>query len=196
MSRGFFKRPYTPHVWGTVSKDDSPPVPQAVPLSRDEWARAQYRAMSRAGGTRQQFDQRYLHSDMVVMDAHVDQIFWQMVRHEIRTNPQFVQHLEFISNFYEVPQHEFLERLKKRHWAQMQVWTDDRHHLKFRTEVFRAWRAAKEQIWDDDPANDVRHQLERDAEHAALLSHADRIADMWHDPSDLEMAQWLQELAQ
>jgi len=165
-------------------------------VSKDEWARAQYRAASRAGATIQDFEARYRHGDMMVMDAHVDQIFWQMVRMELRSNPQLQTWLEFIENFYEVPQHEFLERIKKRYWAQMQLMTDDRRHTKFVHEVFRAWRAAKEQIYDDDPASDVRRQIEADAVHFAQRSHADRLADQWADISDLEMIQILQQLGQ
>lgn len=165
-------------------------------VSKDEWARAQYRAASRAGATREQFEARYRHSDMAVMEAHVDQIFWQMVRMELRSNKDFPKWLEFIENFYEVPQHEFLERIKKRYWAQMQRMTDDHRHTKFLHEVFRAWRAAKEQIYDVDPAFDVRRQLEADAQQFAQRSWADRVADQWADISDLEMVQMLQQLAQ
>jgi len=125
-------------------------------VSRDDWARAQYRAASRAGVTKAHFERTYRHADMLVMDAHVDQIFWQMVRHELRSNPTFKMQLEFIENFYELPQHEFLLRIKTRFWALMQQWTDDRRHMAFRTEVMRAYKAAKEQIEDVDPANDER----------------------------------------
>jgi hypothetical protein len=38
----------------------------------------------------------------------------------------------------------------------MQLMTDDRSHRQFLTEIFRAWRAAKEQIADVDPAHDER----------------------------------------
>lgn len=88
---------------------------------------------------------------MVVMEAHVDQIFWQMVRKELRGHPKLQKWLEFIENYYEVPQHEFLERIKKRHWAQMQAWTDDRRHQSFLQEVYRAWHAAQEAIQQDHP---------------------------------------------
>jgi len=106
--------------------------------------------------TKAAFEANYRHADMLVMDAHVDQMFWQMVRHELRSNPTFKMQLEFIENFYELPQHEFLLRIKTRYWALMQQWTDDRRHLAFRTEVMRAYKAAKEQIEDVDPANDER----------------------------------------
>lgn len=142
------------------------------------------------------FEGHYNHSDMTVMDAHVDQIFWQMVRMELRSNKNLQKQLEFIEAFYEVPQHEFLERIKKRYWAQMQLWTDDRRHQKFLMEVFRAWRAAKEQIYDDDPATDVARQRQRDAQQFADRSWAERLNAAWSEPSDLEMAQWLQELGQ
>ena len=134
------------------------------------------------------------------MDAHVDQMFWQMVRHEMRTNPNFVSQMEFIESFYEVPQYEFLERIKKRYWAQMQKWTDDRRHQGFLNEVFRAWRAAKAEIYDVDPAHDAeRHRqrlLQEDAERFAARSWTERLQQQWHDPSDLEMAQWLRELGE
>jgi len=161
--RGVFKRPYVP-TWGrqrTQAEIDLDErldrLAAAQPaITKDEWARAQYRASSRAGATRQYFEGHFNHSDMVVMDAHVDQMFWQMVRHEMRTNKDFVRKLEFIEGFYEVPQHEFLERIKKRYWAQMQPMTDDPKHLRFLTEIHRAYAAAKEQIADVDPATDER----------------------------------------
>jgi len=114
------------------------------------------------------------------MEAHVDQMFWQMVREELRSHKDINMWLEFIANFYEVPQHEFLERIKNRHWAQMQVWTDDRRHLAFLTEVMRAFRAAKQQIDDVDPATDQRraHQawLEQEGREFAARMWAERRA--------------------
>lgn len=132
-------------------------------VSRDDWARAQYRAASRAGRTKKWFQDTFQHGDMRVMDEHVAQMFWQMVREEQRTNPKFDSQMQFIASFYEMPQHEFLERLMARHWAQMQPMTDDRSHRVFLLEVFRAWRAAKDQIEDVDPAHDERRA------HAAWL---------------------------
>jgi len=134
---GIKRRPFT----ASEEEDRRRPIwsaPVDDVVGRDEWARAQYRAASRAGVTRAEFEARYSHGDMLVMDAHVDQIFWQMVRHEMRTNRKFVSQMEFIANFYELPQHEFLERIKKRYWAQMQLMTDDRSHRQFLTEIFRA----------------------------------------------------------
>jgi len=200
-----FKRPYVP-TWGrqrTQSEIEQDERLEAIakdlagaPVSKTEWARAQYRAASRAGMSKADIEARYNYGDVRIMDAHVDQMFWQMVRHQMRTNKKFQSQLEFISNFYEVPQHEFLERIKKRHWAQMQVWTDDRLHLGFLTEVLRAYRAAKDQIADVDPANDVRRQLERDAQQFAQRAWAERLATNWNEPTDVEMAQWLQELGE
>lgn len=174
-----FKKPYVPHQWGRARTQaeidlDRRLDQQAARLSgpvisRDDWARAQYRAASRAGVTKAQFERAYRYSDMQVMDAHVDQIFWQMVRHEMRTNPTFRMQMEFIENFYELPQHEFLLRIKTRFWALMQQWTDDSRHIAFRTEVMRAYKAAKEQIEDVDPAND-----ERRAHQAFVAAHARR----------------------
>lgn len=142
------------------------------PVSKDEWARAQYRAASMAGRTKEWFERTYAHSHMQVMDAHVDQIFWQMVRMELRSNPKFEQWLQFIESFYEMPQHEFLERIKKRFWAQMQPMTQDGKHRVFVNEVFRAYRAAKEQIEDVDPALD-----EQRAYQAQLLAKARQEAE-------------------
>jgi len=163
MSRGTFKRAYTPRVQRqrTAEEEDldrrlESAVAKLVgtPISKDDWARAQYRASSRAGADRAYFEGHYGHADMVVMDAHVDQMFWQMVRHEMRTNPKFVKQMEFIESFYELPQHEFLERIKKRHWAQMQLWTDDRSHHHFLAEIWRAYHAAQMQI-EPHPMEDV-----------------------------------------
>jgi len=158
-----FKRPYVPHQWGRQRSAEEVELDRRLAqaavgpvISRDDWARAQYRAASRGGMTKAAFEANYRHADMLVMDAHVDQMFWQMVRHELRSNPTFKMQLEFIENFYELPQHEFLLRIKTRFWALMQQWTDDRRHLAFRTEVMRAYKAAKDQIEDVDPANDER----------------------------------------
>lgn len=158
-----FKRPYVPYQWGRERSAEEVELDRRLAqaavgpvISRDDWARAQYRAASRAGMTKAAFEANYRHADMLVMDAHVDQIFWQMVRHELRSNPTFNMQLQFIESFYELPQHEFLLRIKSRFWALMQQWTDDRRHLAFRTEVMRAYKAAKEQIEDVDPANDER----------------------------------------
>jgi len=160
LPRGQFKRPYTKYVPTTGEAARIPTGPIGQLVGKDEWARAQYRAASRAGATKAQMESRYNHSDLVVMDAHVDQMFWQMVRHELRSNPQVTQWLEFIESYYEMPQHEFLERIKKRYWAQMQKWTDDRRHQAFLTELMRAYRAAKAEIDDVDPANDERKAKE------------------------------------
>jgi len=165
-------------------------APVAPPISKDEWARAQYRAASRAGATRDYFESHYGHSDMQVMDAHVDQIFWQMVRMEMRKNEKFVQQLEFISNYYEVPQHEFLERIKKRYWAQMQLMTDDRKHLQFLKEVFRAWSAAKEAIADVDPARD-----EQNARRAQFDARAAREAQYEHEYQETLNRAWYRQMA-
>jgi len=173
-----FKRPYVP-TWGRkrtqaeIEQDQRLEAATAAligpPVSKTEWARAQYRAASRAGMTKAQIEARYNYGDVRIMDEHVDQMFWQMVRHQLRTNPTFNVQLQFIESFYEVPQHEWLTRIKNRFWAQMQLWTDDRRHTKFLTEVFRAYRAAKEQIADVDPAND-----ERRAQEAFLDRHVHR----------------------
>jgi len=173
-----FKRPYVP-TWGRkrtqseVEQDERLEAATkaliAPPVSKTEWARAQYRAASRAGLTKAQIEARYHYGDVRIMDEHVDQMFWQMVRHQLRTNPTFNMQLQFIESFYELPQHEFLHRIKTRYWAQMQKWTDDRQHQAFRTEVFRAYRAAKEQIADVDPANDERRRQQ-----AFLAAHVRR----------------------
>ena len=192
-----FKRPYVP-TWGrqrTPQEVELDARLEAVsksligaPVSKTEWARAQYRAASRAGLTKAQIEARYNYGDVRIMDEHVDQMFWQMVRHQLRTSPTFNMHLQFIESFYEVPQHEFLNRIKMRYWAQMQKWTDDRRHQAFQTEVFRAYRAAKEQIEDVDPANDERraHQawLEADARRFAARQWREReqdaiVPEMW-----------------
>jgi len=115
-------------------------------VTRDEWARAQYRAASRAGATKELIHQRYQYRDLRVMDEHVDQIFWQMVRHEMRTNATFNQQMQLIEGYYELPQHEFLERIKNRFWALMQQMTDDKKHRLFLQEIYRAWHAAMEAI--------------------------------------------------
>lgn len=117
--------------------------------SRDDWARSQYRASSRSGADKAYFEGHYGAQDMAIMDKHVDQMFWQMVRQELRENLRFVKQMEFIEAFYEMPQHEFLDRIKKRHWAQMQRWTDDRHHRDFLMEIWRAWHAAQLQTEPD-----------------------------------------------
>jgi len=158
-----FKRPYVP-TWGRqrtqaeIEQDERLEAATkaliAPAVSKTEWARAQYRAASRAGMKKEQIEARYNYSDVRIMDEHVDQMFWQMVRHQLRTNPTLNMQLQFIESFYEVPQHEWLNRVKTRYWAQMQKWTDDRRHMNFLTEVLRAFRAAKEQIADVDPAND------------------------------------------
>lgn len=163
MSKGVFKRPYVRQQQRQRSEeevlldkrlDDAVAKLVGTPISKDDWARAQYRASSRAGADRAYFEGHYGHADMVVMDAHVDQMFWQMVRDEMRKNPRFVKQMEFIESFYELPQHEFLERIKKRYWAQMQLWTDDRSHQKFLTEVWRAYHAAQMQL-ESHPYADV-----------------------------------------
>jgi len=187
-----FKRPYAPHQWGRQRTQAEVDTDRRLDqlgaqaasnvFSRDDWARAQYRAASRAGVTKAQFERTYRHSDMQVMDAHVDQMFWQMVRHELRTNPTFNMQMQFIEQFYELPQHEFLLRIKTRFWALMQQWTDDRRHMAFRTEVMRAYKAAKEQIEDVDPAND-----ERRAQRAFVQAHVRRqmiAEDDWRRPDE------------
>lgn len=207
-----FKRPYQPHQWGRQRSEDEVDLDRRLDanaraaagqrLGRDDWVKAQYRAMSRSGAkSRAYFEGHFQPADVRIMDAHVDQMFWQMVRMELRKAGSKLQDwLEFIESFYEIPQEEFLIRIKNRYWAQMQVMTEDRNHWKFLQEVYRAWHGAKQQIYDDDPAHDARRrlqqQLQADAEQAAAMSHADRLADAWHDPSDLEMAQWLQELGE
>jgi len=115
-------------------------------ISRDEWVRAQYRAASRGGATKAEIESRFTHSDLKVMDDHVMQMFWQMVRHEMRTNPKYNQQMQFIASFYELPEHEFLIRLARRFWAQMQRMTDDKTHGTFLQEIYRAWHAAQMQI--------------------------------------------------
>jgi len=165
-----FKRPWVPQ-WGRqrtqaeIEQDQRLEAATkaliAPPVSKTEWARAQYRAASRAGLTKAQIEARYNYGDVRIMDEHVDQMFWQMVRHQLRTNPTFNMQLQFIESFYELPQHEFLHRIKTRYWAQMQKWTDDRQHQAFRTEVF--------QSADVDPAND-----ERRAQAAFLAAHVRR----------------------
>jgi len=186
-----FKRPWVPQ-WGRqrtqaeIEQDQRLEAASnaliAPPVSKDEWARAQYRAASRAGLTKAQIEARYNYGDVRVMDQHVDQMFWQMVRHQLRTNPTFNMQLQFIESFYELPQHEFLNRIKTRYWAQMQKWTDDRQHQAFRTEVFRAYRSAKQQIEDVDPANDERR---RQAAFVAAHVRRQMIAeDDWRRPDE------------
>lgn len=207
-----FKRPYVPHQWGRQRSEEEVALDRrldanaraasAQRLGRDDWIKAQYRAMSRSGAmSKAYFEGHFQPSDVRVMDAHVDQMFWQMVRMELRKpGGMLAGWLEFIENFYEIPQEEFLNRIKNRYWAQMQVMTDDRNHRKFLQEVYRAWHGAKQQIYDDDPVHDerrrIQQQLQADAERAAAMSHADRLAEAWRDPSDLEMAQWLRELGE
>lgn len=145
-------------------------------VGRDDWARAQYRASSRAGKTREWFEANFRHADMQIMDAHVDQMFWQMVRHEMRTNPRFVKQMEFIASFYEMPQHEFLEKLKKRHWAQMQMMTDDRQHSAFLMEVWRAWHAAQLQI---EPHPYQARAEKHAASERAYLQSADHLREQY-----------------
>jgi len=186
-----FKRPFVPQ-WGRQRTQAEVELDRRLEeaarrlagpaIGRDEWVRAQYRAASRGGATKAQIEQRFNHSDMQIMDAHVDQMFWQMVRHELRTNPTFDMQLQFIERFYELPQHEFLLRIKTRFWALMQQWTDDRRHMAFRTEVMRAYKAAKEQIEDVDPAND-----ERRAQRAFVDAHVRRqmiAEDNWRRPDE------------
>lgn len=169
-------------------------------MTRPEVVRAKYRKYSRQGQPKAWLLREFNDEEIHWVDAHVDQMFWQMVRHELRTNPEFQSRLEFISDHYKVPQHEFLERIKKRHWAQMQVWTDDRQHRAFLTEVFRAWRAAKVAAREADPAYDEERRrkmlYEQDAARYAARSWADRLAAEWYVPSDLEMVQWLQDLGE
>jgi hypothetical protein len=131
-------------------------------FSRDDWARAQYRASSRAGADRAYFEGHYGQQDLAIMDRHVEQMFWQMVRYEYRTNPRFVTQMRFISSFYEQPEHEFLERIKKRYWAQMQNLTDDRSHRQFLLEIWRAWHAGQLQT-EIDPIDLKRTRAEKDA---------------------------------
>jgi len=168
-----FKRPFVPQ-WGRVRTqaeidqdrrlDALARELAAAPVSKDEWARAQYRAASRAGRTKSDIQSRYNHSDLLVMDAHVDQMFWQMVRHEMRTNPTFNQQMQFIEGFYELPQHEFLERIKNRFWALMQQWTDDKKHRQFLQEIYRAWHAAQMQL--EEPQHLGRARRDAAAEQA------------------------------
>jgi len=150
-----FKRPFAPQ-WGRQRTQAEIDLDRRLEeaarrlagpaIGRDEWVRAQYRAASRGGATKAQIEQRFNHSDMQIMDAHVDQMFWQMVRHEARTNPTYNRQMEFIENFYELPQHEFLLRIKSRFWALMQQWTDDKKHRQFLQEIYRAWHAAQMQL--------------------------------------------------
>jgi len=186
LPRGQFKRPYTKYVPTTGEAARVWSAPVAPLVGKDEWARAQYRAASRGGASKQEMESRYSYSDLQVMDAHVDQMFWQMVRHEMRTNPKFVSQMEFIENFYEVPQHEFLERIKMRYWAQMQVLTDDRQHRRFLNEVFRAWHAAREQI-EPEP---LYERAQRDA--AAEMMFQDAEDQRYYD--DQEMIETLESL--
>jgi len=149
-----FKRPYVPHVWGRqrdqeeVERDArleqlARAAAQAAPAGpgKIEGVRAQYRAASRAGLSKAEIQRRYTNADVAIMDQHVDQMFWQMVRHELRVNPQFANEMQDIQRLYNEPQHEFLERIKNRFWAKMQQWTDDRNHVQFLKEIYRAWHA-------------------------------------------------------
>ena len=122
-----FKRPYVPHQWGRQRTQEEVELDRRLEqnaqlaagqrLGRDDWVKAQYRAMSRGGAkTKAYFEGHFQARDVRVMDEHVDQMFWQMVRMELRKPGSKLQKwLEFIENYYEVPQHEFLERIKKRH---------------------------------------------------------------------------------
>jgi len=149
-----FKRPYVPHVWGRqrdqeeVERDArleqlARAAAQAAPAGpgKIEGVRAQYRAASRAGLSKADIQRRYTNADVAIMDQHVDQMFWQMVRHELRVNAQFANEMQDIQRLYNQPQHEFLERIKNRFWAKMQEWTDDRNHVQFLKEIYRAWHA-------------------------------------------------------
>jgi len=153
-----FKRPYVP-TWGRQRTQAEIELDErleaaakslaAPAVSKTEWARAQYRAASRAGLTKAAIEARYNYGDVRIMDEHVDQMFWQMVRHQLRTNPTFNMQLEFIESFYELPQHEFLNRIKSRYWAQMQKWTDDRQHSAFGRRCFEriVLRRSRSRTW-------------------------------------------------
>jgi len=196
-----FKRPYVPHQWGRKRTDEEVDLDRRLAanaqqaagqrLSRDDWIKAQYRAMSRSGAkSKAYFEGHFQARDVRIMDEHVDQMFWQMVRMELRKPGSKLQKwLEFIESYYEVPQHEFLDRIKKRHWALMQVWTDDRDHRSFLQEVYRAWHAAQEAIAPEDPRlARIRWLAEEERR------YADEQDTRYYD--DLMMAEVLEELGQ
>lgn len=184
---GIKRRPFTAEEEADRRRPifSAPVVPN---VTREEWARAQYRAASLAGAkSKAEFERKYAHSDMQAMEAHVDQIFWQMVRMELRSNPKLQKQLEFIESYYEVPQHEFLERIKNRYWAMMQPMTNDRRHQKFLQEVFRAWHAARLQVEDESPMMERFRQLaDQDRQNEEELAR--RFAD------DVEMIETLESL--
>jgi len=124
-----------------------------------EGVRAQYRAASRAGLTKSEIYGRYRGSDLEIMEQHVDQMFDQMVRHEYATNATFRRNMQFITGFYEKTAAQFLDAIKNRYWAQMQVWTDDKKHTAFLQEVYRAWHAGQVQITADPLGDHIRRGM-------------------------------------
>lgn len=122
-------------------------------LTRPEVVRARYRLWSRQGQTRGwMLNNIRLHDgtidaeELYWMDQHVDQMFWQMVRKLYRDNPGWARMLEFIENFYEVPQHEMLERIKRQYWSFMQVWSDDRQHTGLWQKIHELYQSARDQL--------------------------------------------------
>jgi len=83
-----FKRPYVPS-WGRQRTQEEIDLDRrleaaearlAVKIPKIEWVKSQYRAASRRGLTKEDIRSRYAGEDLAVMDEHVNQMFWQMVR--------------------------------------------------------------------------------------------------------------------
>jgi len=162
-----FKRPYVPS-WGRQRTQEEIDLDRrleaaearlAVKIPKIEWVKSQYRAASRRGLTKEDIRSRYAGEDLAVMDEHVNQMFWQMVRHEVRTNKTFVTNLQFIEEHEGTPQHEVLQRIMQRFWAKMQQWDDDKKHSGLIMEVFRAAQAARGRAYERDPSRLYWYQI-------------------------------------
>lgn len=135
-----FKRPFVPHKWGRERTQDEVDQDRRLDAiaarlaaaqtrtSRDDWVRAQYRAASRNGLSKEGFEGRYRGADMIIMDAHVSQMFYQMVRKLLHMSPTFGQMLTSISENSGREQDDVLEHLRKMLWTKMQQIDDDPSH--------------------------------------------------------------------
>jgi len=136
-------------------------------MTRPEVTRALYRKWSREGQTRQWILKNITNIDGTVdaeeygwMDAHVSQMFFQMVRKLLRLSPHFGYMLEIIERVSGRSQEQTLEHIRKQLWAKMQQIDDDSSHTELYIKVEQLYFTFDQQLRDQsfNPPNRGPHR--------------------------------------
>jgi len=124
-------------------------------LTRPEVIRGLYRKWSREGQTRAwmlknvtNVDGRIDVEEFGWMDAHVSQMFYQMVRKLLRVAPHFGNMLDVIERASGRTQDQVLEHIRKQLWAKMQQIDDDPSHTELYKKVQQLYFTFEQQLRD------------------------------------------------